>query len=88
VFYLIKEKGVSDAAQAAVRVSGLELGGLLGSLIAGRLSDYMINKSGGKSGAVGKRVQVGVGVRRRAARRRQKPKHEAHQLRGRVSAAA
>jgi sugar phosphate permease len=58
VFYLIKEKGVSDAAQAAVRVSGLELGGLVGSLIAGRMSDMMINKSGGKGGAVGKRVQV------------------------------
>jgi sugar phosphate permease len=58
VFYLIKEKGVSDAAQAAMRVSGLELGGLLGSLIAGRLSDMMINKSEGKGGAVGKRVQV------------------------------
>jgi hypothetical protein len=58
VFYLIKEKGVSDAAQAAVRVSGLELGGLVGSLIAGRLSDMMINSSGGKGGAVGKRVQV------------------------------
>ena len=35
VFYLLKEKGVEDAAQAAVRVSGLELGGLIGSLIAG-----------------------------------------------------
>lgn len=58
VFYLIKEKGVSDAAQAAVRVSGLELGGLVGSLIAGRVSDMMINSSGGKGGAVGKRVQV------------------------------
>eukprot|EP00879_Flechtneria_rotunda_P009282 GHRR01009717.1.p1 GENE.GHRR01009717.1~~GHRR01009717.1.p1 ORF type:complete len:467 (+),score=173.45 GHRR01009717.1:218-1618(+) len=58
VFYLIKEKGVADAAQAAVRVSGLELGGLVGSLIAGRLSDMLINKSEGKGGAVGKRVQV------------------------------
>jgi len=58
VFYLIKEKGVTDAAQAAMRVSGLELGGLLGSLIAGRVSDMMINKSEGKGGAVGKRVQV------------------------------
>lgn len=36
VFYLLKEKGVEDAAQAAVRVSGLELGGLMGSLIAGK----------------------------------------------------
>jgi hypothetical protein len=44
--------------QAAVRVSGLELGGLFGSLLAGRLSDMMINKSGGKGGNVGKRVQV------------------------------
>lgn len=59
VFYLIKEKGVSDAAQAAVRVSGLELGGLVGSLIAGRVSDMMINRSKGQGGAVGKRVQVG-----------------------------
>lgn len=61
VFYLIKEKGVSDAAQAAVRVSGLELGGLVGSLIAGRLSDMMINKSRAGEGAVGKRVQVTIG---------------------------
>lgn len=59
VFYLIKEKGVADAAQAAVRVSGLELGGLVGSLIAGRLSDMMINNSKKGEGAVGKRVQVG-----------------------------
>lgn len=60
VFYLIKEKGVPDAAQAAVRVSGLELGGLVGSLIAGRLSDLMINSSKKGEGAVGKRVQVGA----------------------------
>jgi hypothetical protein len=60
VFYLIKEKGVADAAQAAVRVSGLELGGLVGSLIAGRLSDMMINNSKKGEGAVGKRVQVRV----------------------------
>lgn len=58
VFYLIKEKGVPDAAQAAMRVSGLELGGLFGSLIAGRLSDWMIARSGGVGGNVGKRVQV------------------------------
>lgn len=58
MFYLIKEKGVADAAQAGVTVSGLELGGLVGSLIAGRLSDMLINRSGGKEGAVGKRVQV------------------------------
>ncbi|KXZ49035.1 hypothetical protein GPECTOR_23g122 [Gonium pectorale] len=58
VFYLIKEKGIEDAAQAAVRVSGLELGGLVGSLIAGRLSDGLIRNSAGKGGNVGKRVTV------------------------------
>lgn len=57
VFYLIKEKGIEDAAQAAVRVSGLELGGLVGSLIAGRASDWLIARSP-KGGNVGKRVQV------------------------------
>ena len=56
VFYLIKEKGVLDAGAAALRVSGLELGGLLGSLIAGRISDWYIATSPG--GAVGKRIQV------------------------------
>jgi OPA family sugar phosphate sensor protein UhpC-like MFS transporter len=39
-----------------VRVSGLELGGLLGSLVAGRISDWYIATSPG--GAVGKRIQV------------------------------
>lgn len=56
VFYLIKEKGVVDAGAAALRVSGLELGGLLGSLIAGRISDWYIAQ--GDGGAVGKRIQV------------------------------
>ena len=56
VFYLIKEKGVVDAGAAALRVSGLELGGLLGSLVAGRISDWYIATSEG--GAVGKRIQV------------------------------
>ena len=56
VFYLIKEKGVMDAGAAAVRVSGLELGGLLGSLVAGKLSDWYITNTSG--GAVGKRIQV------------------------------
>uniref|UniRef100_A0A7R9V7P4 Major facilitator superfamily (MFS) profile domain-containing protein n=1 Tax=Chlamydomonas euryale TaxID=1486919 RepID=A0A7R9V7P4_9CHLO len=58
VFYLLKEKGVEDAAQAAVRVSGLELGGLMGSLIAGKASDWLISRSGGKGGNVGQRVKV------------------------------
>lgn len=37
-------------------MSGLELGGLVGSLLAGRLSDWYISSSPG--GAVGKRIQV------------------------------
>eukprot|EP00898_Chlorokybus_atmophyticus_P006402 jgi/Chlat1/6763/Chrsp50S06484 len=56
VFYLIDQKGVPDAASAAVRVSGLELGGLTGSLVAGFLSDKLAANS--KSGTVGKRLQV------------------------------
>jgi sugar phosphate permease len=57
VFYLIKAKGVADAGAAAFRVSGLELGGLFGSLLAGRLSDALIKRDPA-GGAVGKRVQV------------------------------
>ena len=44
--------------QAAMRVSGLELGGLIGSLIAGRASDWLINKSEGRGDNVGARVKV------------------------------
>lgn len=57
--------------QAAVRVSGLELGGLVGSLIAGRWSDAMIrNDKSGKGGNVGKRVQVRGGTGGAANRHR------------------
>lgn len=56
VFYLLNVKGVPDAGAAALRVSGLELGGLVGSLFAGRISDFAINQFGG--GTVGKRVRV------------------------------
>eukprot|EP00967_Tisochrysis_lutea_P058123 scaffold73852_cov16-Tisochrysis_lutea.AAC.1 len=49
------------ACRAGLRVSGLELGGLCGSLLAGKLSDYLISKSGGREGTVGKRVQGTVG---------------------------
>ncbi len=41
-----------------MRVSGLELGGLVGSLIAGRWSDSLIRNAAGKGGNVGKRVTV------------------------------
>lgn len=50
-------KGVADAGSAAFRVSGLEVGGLFGSLLAGRISDALIAKDP-KGGNVGKRVQV------------------------------
>jgi sugar phosphate permease len=60
VFYLMKAKGVADAGSAAFRVSGMELGGLFGSLLAGRISDYLIAKKP-NGGNVGKRVQVVIG---------------------------
>ena len=53
----LQVKGVADAGSAAVRVSGMELGGLFGSLLAGRLSDFLVRKFP-NDGAVGKRVQV------------------------------
>ena len=58
VFYLINAKGAADAAVAALRVSGLELGGLAGSLLAGKLSDYLIKKAKPGEGLVGKRIRV------------------------------
>ena len=54
---MLQVKGVADAGSAAVRVSGMELGGLFGSLLAGRLSDFLVRKFP-NDGAVGKRVQV------------------------------
>ena len=54
------EGGVADAGAASLRVSGLELGGLFGSLLAGKLSDMLINNSKGSGGNVGKRIQVGA----------------------------
>ena len=48
---------MADAGSAAFRVSGLELGGLFGSLLAGRISDSLI-ASKPKGGNVGKRVQA------------------------------
>jgi hypothetical protein len=39
-------------------VSGLELGGLAGSMVAGALSDRAIRNAKGGAGHVGKRVQV------------------------------
>lgn len=61
-------KGVADAGAASMRVSGLELGGLVGSMLAGKLSDILITSSKGKGGNVGKRIQVGPAGGDRAKR--------------------
>lgn len=60
VFYLMAEKGAADAGTAALTVSGLELGGLAGSTVAGLLSDRAIRGAKEGSGLVGKRIQVGA----------------------------
>lgn len=51
----MQDKGVQNAA---VQVSGLELGGLLGSLSAGAISDHLVRNNDGSKGNVGLRVQV------------------------------
>jgi sugar phosphate permease len=61
VFYLMAEKGAADAGSAALTVSGLELGGLAGSTVAGLLSDRAIRGAKQGAGLVGKRIQVGGG---------------------------
>jgi sugar phosphate permease len=61
VFYLIAEKGAKDSAEAAARLTGLELGGLFGSLLAGRLSDRLVKTAKPGQGHVGRRVQVARG---------------------------
>jgi MFS transporter, OPA family, sugar phosphate sensor protein UhpC len=60
IFFLMNVKGVPDAATAGFMVSGLEVGGLAGSLLAGKLADQMVNsaKDPIMEGSVGKRVQV------------------------------
>lgn len=40
--FLLDHKGVADAQEAAFRVSGMEIGGLLGSLVSGWASDKMM----------------------------------------------
>lgn len=55
-----QDKGV---ANAATQVSGLELGGLFGSLSSGAISDHLVRSNDGSKGNVGLRVQA-----RRASR--------------------
>jgi MFS transporter, OPA family, sugar phosphate sensor protein UhpC len=59
VFYLMDAKGVTTLAEAAFRVSGLEIGGLLGSVSSGWLSDKMIQRNP-SAGAVGQRVKIAI----------------------------
>lgn len=72
MMYLLQAKGAANAAAAAFTVSGLELGGLLGSTLAGFVSDARVRSAtaleqqgGSTAGTVGRRVQV-VMVRVRA----------------------
>lgn len=69
MMYLLQTKGAANAAAAAFTVSGLELGGLLGSTLAGFVSDARVRSAtaqgGSAAGTVGRRVQV-VMVRVRA----------------------
>lgn len=61
VFYLMAEKGAVDAGSAALTVSGLELGGLAGSTVAGLMSDMAIRRAAAKGSAggnVGHRIKV------------------------------
>jgi len=55
--YLMQTKGIPDLSLTSRCLAALELGGLGGSIVAGRLSDYLIRKNPLK-GAVGQRVRV------------------------------
>jgi hypothetical protein len=46
------------ATSAATQVSGLELGGLFGSLTSGAVSDHLVRSNDGSKGNVGLRVQA------------------------------
>lgn len=59
IFFLLDTGRAQHAGAAALRVTGLELGGLLGSLLAGRLSDVLVARA--RSGRVGMRVRVVIG---------------------------
>jgi len=57
-FYIMDEFGV-PAIEATARVSGFELGGLLGCIVSGQLSDWLIERRP-EAGAAGLRTQVMV----------------------------
>ena len=58
VLYLLEEKGVANAALAAARMSGMELGGLFGNLSAGFIADRWLRNNPNANSA-GIRVKVG-----------------------------
>eukprot|EP00439_Symbiodinium_sp_Y106_P085378 s340_g28.t1 len=55
-FYIMDEFGV-PALEATARVSGFELGGLLGCIVSGQVSDWLISRYP-KRGAAGLRAQA------------------------------
>lgn len=60
VFYLLQHSGVRSLPEAGLRLSGLEIGGLLGSVSAGYVSDYFVRRNG-SVGAIGLRLRVVLG---------------------------
>lgn len=58
VFYLLETGRAGNAASAALRVTGLELGGLAGSLVAGAVSDRLVSRCKTGDGRVGRRIRV------------------------------
>jgi len=57
IFYLL-HLGTPSAAKAAALFSGFELGGFLGNLTAGLLSDILLRSAGPGQGEAGQRVKV------------------------------
>merc|ERR1719492_518628 len=57
-FYIMDEFGV-PAVEATARVSGFELGGLIGCIVSGQVSDWLISRFP-NAGAAGLRTQVMV----------------------------
>ena len=68
--------GLTDFSQAAARVSGLELGGLVGSLLAGKLSDRLIGQAKERDARVGEQPARTVAVTVRS----QGCTHDGHQV--------
>merc|ERR1712039_341766 len=57
VFYLMQH-GADSAAKAAALFSSFELGGFLGNLTAGSLSDFLLRRASPGEGEAGQRAKV------------------------------